>query len=69
MVDSEPTSDIKTVDPSSDAQDEGLTFMQHLDELRVRLMYSVLFLILGCVVSFIFTRSYIYPFIIKNQNF
>ncbi len=65
MVDTEPTSDNKTVDPSSGAKDVGMTFMQHLDELRIRLMYSVLFLILGCVVSFIFTRSYIYPFIIS----
>lgn len=64
MVTDDSTSDNKPDSPTPPPPAEGLTFTEHLEELRLRLVYSVLFLILGCVVSFIFTRSYIYPFIL-----
>ncbi len=52
-------------DPPSADGIEGLTFTEHLEELRNRLLYSILFLILGCIVSFIFTRSYIFPWLVS----
>src|ERR1700741_128370 len=44
-------------DPLDDELDGGgakMSFLEHLDELRNRLIYSVYALVAGCVISFIF---------------
>jgi sec-independent protein translocase protein TatC len=45
-------------DPYSDNEPEGgggkMSFLEHLDELRNRLIYSVYALVAGCTISFIF---------------
>jgi sec-independent protein translocase protein TatC len=40
-----------------------MSFLEHLDELRKRLIASLIGIVIGCVVSFIFLDSYIFPFI------
>lgn len=50
-------------DPDDDPDDDDLeggggkmSFLEHLDELRNRLIYSVYALVAGCLISFIFVR-------------
>ena len=40
-----------------------MTFLEHLDELRKRLIASLIGIFLGCIVAFIFLDAYIFPFI------
>ena len=40
-----------------------MSFLEHLDELRRRLIASLIGIALGCVVAFIFLDKYIFPFI------
>ena len=51
----------------TDADDEldsgRMSFLEHLDELRKRLIASLIGLVIGCVVSFIFLDRYFFPFI------
>ena len=56
-------SQIQLTDP--DALDESgrMSFLEHLDELRRRLIYSVIAAVLGCVVAFVFIRQ-IFAFVI-----
>jgi sec-independent protein translocase protein TatC len=55
---------IQLTDP--DALDESgrMSFLEHLDELRRRLILSLLAVIAGCVVAFIFIKQ-IFAFVIK----
>jgi sec-independent protein translocase protein TatC len=55
--------------PSSTIPDElelesgRMSFLEHLDELRKRLIASVISIAIGCVVSFALLDRYIFPFI------
>jgi sec-independent protein translocase protein TatC len=40
-----------------------MSFLEHLDELRKRLIASVISLAIGCVIGFFFLDKYIFPFI------
>ena len=40
-----------------------MSFLEHLDELRKRLIASIIGIALGCVVSFLLLDRYIFPFI------
>jgi sec-independent protein translocase protein TatC len=40
-----------------------MSFLEHLDELRKRLISSIIGIAIGCVVAFIFLDSHIFPFI------
>jgi sec-independent protein translocase protein TatC len=55
---------IELTDPDELELDSGrMSFLEHLDELRKRLIACVIGLSIGCVVSFILLDSYIFPFI------
>jgi sec-independent protein translocase protein TatC len=55
---------IELTDPQEIELDAGrMSFLEHLDELRKRLIASITGVALGCVVSFIFNDRYIFPFI------
>jgi sec-independent protein translocase protein TatC len=50
---------IKLTDPDlldDDGAGARMSFLEHLDELRKRLIYSVVAIVLGCAVSFIFIQ-------------
>jgi sec-independent protein translocase protein TatC len=55
---------IELTDPE-DIELEGgrMTFLEHLDELRKRLIACLIGVAAGCVVAFIFLDRYIFPFI------
>ncbi len=61
--DPDDTSAIEITD--ADELDAGgkMSFLEHLDELRKRLIACVIGLSIGCVVSFILLDRYIFPFI------
>ena len=40
-----------------------MSFLEHLDELRKRLIAGIIGIAVGCVVAFIFLDKYIFPFI------
>lgn len=49
---------------ADDLEDAGkMSFLEHLDELRKRLIASVTALIVGTIISFFFLEDYIFPFI------
>jgi sec-independent protein translocase protein TatC len=55
---------IELTDADVDELDSGrMSFLEHLDELRKRLIASLIGLVIGCVVSFIFLDRYFFPFI------
>jgi|SRR5688572_2469744 len=55
---------IELTDPDELELDGGrMSFLEHLDELRKRLIACVIGLAVGCVVAFIFLDRYIFPFI------
>ena len=55
---------IELTDPLDLELDSGrMSFLEHLDELRKRLIAGVVGIAIGCVVSFIFLDDYIFPFI------
>src|SRR5690349_2942750 len=55
---------IELTDPQEVELDAGrMSFLEHLDELRKRLISSIAGVALGCIVSFIFNDKYIFPFI------
>ena len=55
---------IELTDPQEIELDAGrMSFLEHLDELRKRLISSIAGVALGCVVSFILNDKYIFPFI------
>lgn len=55
---------IELTDPDDLELDGGrMSFLEHLDELRKRLIACLIGLVLGSVVSFIFLDRYIFPFI------
>jgi sec-independent protein translocase protein TatC len=47
---------------------EGMTLREHLDELRKRLMFISLFLVIGVVAAFVF-RDYIMEFLLEPGGF
>jgi sec-independent protein translocase protein TatC len=55
---------IELTDPRDLELDSGrMSFLEHLDELRKRLIAGIIGIAIGCVVSFIFLDDYIFPFI------
>src|SRR5688572_13832839 len=55
---------IELTDPQEVELDAGrMSFLEHLDELRKRLIASLIGIVIGCVVAFIFLDKYILPFI------
>jgi sec-independent protein translocase protein TatC len=55
---------IELTDPGELELDAGrMSFLEHLDELRKRLIASIIGIAIGCVVAFIFLDRYIFPFI------
>src|SRR5688572_28739553 len=51
-------------DPDEIELDSGrMSFLEHLDELRKRLIASIIGMAVGCVLAFIFLDDYIFPFI------
>ena len=58
------TSLIELTDPQEVELDAGrMSFLEHLDELRKRLIAGIIGIAVGCVASFIFLDKYIFPFI------
>ena len=55
---------IELTDPQEVELDAGrMSFLEHLDELRKRLIAGIIGIAVGCVASFIFLDKYIFPFI------
>jgi sec-independent protein translocase protein TatC len=55
---------IELTDPQDVELDAGrMSFLEHLDELRKRLIASLIGISIGCVAAFIFLDSYILPFV------
>ena len=55
---------IELTDPQEVELDAGrMSFLEHLDELRKRLIASMIGIAVGCVIAFIFLDSHIFPFI------
>jgi sec-independent protein translocase protein TatC len=55
---------IELTDPDEIELEGGrMSFLEHLDELRKRLIASFIGIAVGCVISFIFLDRYIFPFI------
>ncbi len=55
---------IELTDPQEVELDAGrMSFLEHLDELRKRLIAGIIGIAVGCVASFIFRDKYIFPFI------
>ena len=55
---------IQLTDPQDIELDSGrMSFLEHLDELRKRLIAAISGIAVGCVVSFLFLDKYIFPFI------
>lgn len=56
---------IELTDPDELELDGGrMSFLEHLDELRKRLIASIIGVAIGCVVSFVLLDRYIFPFIL-----
>jgi len=51
-------------DPATDDSGSKMSFLEHLDELRKRLIYIVYSLIVGCVIAYIFIGK-LFDFIMK----
>ena len=61
---SDDTPLVELTDPRDLELDAGrMSFLEHLDELRKRLIAGIIGLAIGCVISFIFLDRYIFPFI------
>lgn len=59
------SSEIELTDPDELELESGrMSFLEHLDELRKRLIASVIATVVGCVVAFVFLDRYIFPFIL-----
>lgn len=54
-------------DPNLDDSGSKMSFLEHLDELRKRLIYIVYSLIAGCVIAFIFIKK-IFDFIMRPMQ-
>jgi sec-independent protein translocase protein TatC len=55
---------IELTDPDEIELEGGrMSFLEHLDELRKRLIASIIGIAIGCVLAFIFLDRYIFPFI------
>lgn len=62
--DNDDRSLIELTDAKEVELDAGrMSFLEHLDELRKRLIASLIGIVVGCVVAFIFLDRYILPFI------
>lgn len=60
---------IELTDPEELELDGGrMSFLEHLDELRKRLISSIIAVAIGCVVSFIFLDRWIFPFLIRPMQ-
>src|SRR5262245_20524918 len=58
------TSLIELTDPDEIELEGGrMSFLEHLDELRKRLISSIIAIAIGVVIAFIFLDKYIFPFI------
>src|SRR5687767_8781111 len=58
---------IELTDPESLDDSGRMSFLEHLDELRRRLIQSVIAAVIGCVVAFIFIQR-IFAFVIGPLN-
>jgi sec-independent protein translocase protein TatC len=54
-------------DPNLDDSGSKMSFLEHLDELRKRLIYVVYSLIVGCVIAFVFIKK-IFDFIMRPMQ-
>jgi sec-independent protein translocase protein TatC len=55
---------IELTDPDELELDGGrMSFLEHLDELRKRMIAGLIGIAIGCVIAFIFLDAYIFPFI------
>lgn len=55
---------IVLTDPEEQELEAGrMSFLEHLDELRKRLIAMIIGIAVGCVIAFIFLDRYIFPFI------
>src|SRR5687767_15516400 len=60
---------IELTDPDEIELDGGrMSFLEHLDELRKRLIAGLIGLVVGCVLSFIVLDTYIVPFIMEPMG-
>src|SRR4029453_1644828 len=58
------TSLVELTDPEEVELEGGrMSFLEHLDELRKRLIASIIGILIGCIVAFIFNDKYIFSFI------
>jgi sec-independent protein translocase protein TatC len=65
LAEGESKSDKMNRSPSSSTEDQGMAFTEHLEELRLRIIYAIVGLVIGCVISFIFVRAYIFPWLVS----
>jgi len=63
LIDGESKS--KEASATASSPEEGMTFTEHLGELRTRIIYSIVFLILGCFVSFPLIKPFLFPFMMR----
>ena len=60
---------IELTDPDELELDSGrMSFLEHLDELRKRLIAGLIGLVIGCVLSFVVLDTYIVPFIMEPME-
>ena len=60
---------IELTDPDETELDGGrMSFLEHLDELRHRLIASLVGISIGCVIAFIFLDRWIFPFIMTPMQ-
>ena len=60
---------IELTDPDEIELDGGrMSFLEHLDELRKRLIAGLIGLVIGCVLSFVVLDTYIVPFIMEPME-
>jgi len=50
---------------SENKSEEGSPIFEHLNELRRRLIYSIIFLVAGCIVGFFVTEKYLFGWILE----
>jgi len=50
---------------SVDSSGEGSPIFEHFEELRLRLIYSILYLVAGCLVGFFVTEKYLFAWMLS----
>ena len=64
----DPTRQISKPDEkksSVDTSGEGSPIFEHFEELRLRLIYSILYLVAGCLVGFFVTEKYLFAWLLS----